>query len=90
MTIDLVLADRPIFLGEPVRWISGIYTDEGLGEHHGVKLDSGRWLSVQPNGTYEERDAPQGPYEWFTIDETCNVLRVTPRYVTFALAVREP
>jgi hypothetical protein len=93
MTVDLMFKGNPTFLPEewpaPV-WRRGVYTDEGLGERHGVRLEDGTWLSVQPGGTYEARDAPQGPYEWFELDPTCNVLRVTPHVVTYAIAVREP
>ena len=76
--IDLLLADTPTFLGlMPASWIEGHYTKLEDG-HFGVQLASGKWLSVQPQGGYEERDAAQGPYEWFLLDTTVNVLRVTP------------
>jgi hypothetical protein len=90
MTIDLMFASSPTFLEErPSAWRRGVYTDEGLGDRHGIKLENGKWLSVQPNGTFEERDSPKGPYEWFALDPSLNVVKVTPRLVTFAIPVRE-
>jgi hypothetical protein len=93
MTVDLMFSSRPTFLPEdwpPPTWRRAVYTDEGLGERHGLQLESGRWLSVQPNGMYEDRESPGGPYEWFTLDEALNVVRVTPHLITYAIAVREP
>jgi hypothetical protein len=86
--VNLLVSDRPTFLGEPTAWVKGTLVDLGNGKS-GLRLANNRWRSVLPQGTYEERDAAQGPYEWFTLDADVNVVRVTPRYVTFAIPVRE-
>ena len=93
MTMDLMFADRPVFLSAHIgpRWTAGTYTDDGVRDgHHGIRLANDRWLSTQPNGTYEERDSPDGPYEWYDLDPSCNVVRVTPHEITYAIAVCEP
>jgi len=91
VTIQLDVADSPTLLNlAPMRWAHGVYTDEGVRDgHHGIRLDNGMWRSVQPNGSYQERPSPDGPYEWFDLDPTVNVVRVTPATVTYAIAVRE-
>lgn len=91
MTLNVEFADCPTLLSlSPLRWLAGCYTNEGVPDgHHGLRLDSGKWASWQPNGDLEERDSPGGPYEWVTLDEGMNVLRVTPHILSYAIAVRE-
>lgn len=88
MSITLDLADRPTFLGEPQKWIRGTYTETG-DDRHGVQLEDGTWLSVQPQGIYQSRPSPDGSYETFTLDADVNVLWVQPRDVRYAIPVRE-
>jgi hypothetical protein len=90
MTIEISVWDAPLFFPDRERkWIRGTYTDNGGNGPHGIKLDTGRWLSVQPNGTYEERDNVAGPYEVFDLDTTANLVRVHPKDVTYVIAVSQ-
>jgi hypothetical protein len=90
MELALVVSTVPLFLDRPCEWVAVTYTEEGLSDgQHGLRLESGKWFSVQPDGTVEERDAPTGSYEVFTLDPVHNVVRVTPRTVSFAFPVYE-
>lgn len=49
----------------------------------GVQKPNGKWLSVQPDGSYQERDVIGGSYEQIAVDPDINALIVTPRYLTY-------
>lgn len=51
----------------------------------GVQKPNGKWLSVQPDGTYEERDAIGGKYEQIGPASDLNVLVVTPRTASYRI-----
>ena len=76
-------ASQPAFFPGAITWLDGTLTPTPLGV--GVKKPNGKFLSVQPDGSYDERDAVLGVYEQFTVDEKVNVLHVNPG-IPYAIA----
>jgi hypothetical protein len=93
MTIDIEYQDRPVFFGggSDPKWLKGQLTSTANGSSGDfvVKLPNGRILSVQPNGSYQDRE-PQaaGPWELCSVDPTINVLRFTKTVAAYAIAYR--
>jgi len=81
--MTLQYANAPVFLGatdflpgSTVPLIGGV----------AIQKPNGTYLSVQPDGSYQERDAV-GPWETFTMDGSVNVLHVNPG-VPYSIAYR--
>lgn len=55
------------------------------GTQQGIQRPNGSWLSVQPDGSYQERDTI-GPWETVVVDPSVNVLRFPQCVVPFAVA----
>jgi len=84
----IAYANHPALCGTVDDWLPG--TTWPLGNNtFGVKLENGKFLSVQPDATYQERDAVSGSYEIFTFDPTINVLIVQPREAIYKIAYKE-
>lgn len=73
--MQIQYANAPVFCGA-TDYLPGEFTTDASGAF-GVKKPNGKWLSVQPNSTYEERDKI-GPWETFSMDSSINVLLVNP------------
>lgn len=76
-------ANAPVFLND-----TGFLPGETVPADGGVAVQkpNGKYLSVQPDGSYQERDAV-GPWETFTVDALVNVLHVNPG-VPYSIAYR--
>lgn len=85
MTIEYQNAPR-LYIPEPTGYLPG-ETVAITTSTVSVRKPNGKWLSVQPNGSYEERDAV-GPWETFTLDASTNVLRVTVNSIPYVVAYR--
>lgn len=81
-------ADVPALLGSPSDFLPGETVDVGNGQV-GIVKPNGKYLSVQPDATYEERDSVGGSYERFTLDQTNNVLKVQPRVAMYKIPWKE-
>jgi len=75
VTVTIEYANAPAFYFPLASgYLPGESVDVGSG-NVAIKKPNGKWLSVQPNGSYEDRDAV-GPWETFTPDTKSNTLRV--------------
>jgi hypothetical protein len=72
---------KPITLGDvdPKQWLVGEVVNGG------VQKPNGKYLSVQPDGSYQERDAVGGPYEQIRPSDTHALLIVRPRVATYEI-----
>ncbi len=86
--MQIQYANIPALLGSPTDFFPGATVDVGGGQV-GILKPNGLYLSVQPDGTYEERSAVGGNYERFTFDPTINVLVVQPRTAIFKIPWKE-
>ncbi len=88
--MNIEYASTPAFLGDPGPFLGGEAFEIPDGtKDWAVRKSNGKILSVQPNGSYGERDAVGGSYERFKIDPKVNVLWVTPDQVTYAIPYRQ-
>jgi hypothetical protein len=73
--MDIVYQNAPAFaLPAATGWLPG--TLNALpGGGYSITQKNGKFLSVQPNGSYQDRDSVGG-WETFTIDPGVNVLHV--------------
>lgn len=60
-------------------WLAGELTGGG------VRKPNGKYLSVQPDGSYQEREAVGGTYEQIALGSDLNVLVVTPRTASYRI-----
>jgi len=67
------------------KWLPGDMEQAANGGYS-ITQANGNFLSVQPDGSYQDRDAV-GPWETFVSDSNLNVLRVTAG-PTFAIYYR--
>ncbi len=85
-------ANKPALCGTVDDWLPGETWPLSNGQF-GIRIDDGstppKFLSVQPDATYEDRPAAGGPYEMFTLDPTVNVLIVQPRTAVYKIAYKE-
>lgn len=72
--MNIEYASQPCFFPGTFTWLPGTF-DAATG---GITKPNGKVLSVQPDGSFEERDAIGGSYEQFRRDPAINVLWVTP------------
>jgi hypothetical protein len=86
--MKIYYADKPALCGTVDEWLEGETWPVG-NNTFGIKLDDGKFLSVQPDASYQERDAVGGSYEMFTLDPSINVLIVQPRTATYKIPYRE-
>lgn len=81
--MTLQYANAPVFLGATnFQPGSTVPVTGGVA----IQKPNGKYLSVQPDGSYQERDAV-GPWETFTVDGAVNVLHVNPG-VPYSIAYR--
>ena len=83
MTIEY--ASQPCFFPGTWVWLPGEFTPST----GGITKPTGKTLSIQPDGSYGERDAVGGTYEVFKADPALNVLWVTPDGVSYAIPYRQ-
>ncbi len=86
--MKLQYADVPALLGAPTDFLPGETVPLSSGKV-GIQIPNGLYLSVQPDGSYQERPAVGGSYERFTFDATINVLIVQPRTAIYKIAYTE-
>lgn len=65
--------------------VASAYWIEGEVKDGGVQRADGKWLSVDPLGNYDYKDAIAGPYERISVAPDLNVLVVTPRVAVFKI-----
>ncbi len=82
--MNIEYASVPCFFPGTPTWLPGVFTPAT----GGVVKPNGKTLSIQPDGSYGERDAIGGTYELFKADPTLNVLWVTPNGVSYAIPYR--
>ncbi len=90
--MKILYANRPALCGVVDDWLEGqliIQPAPEVALYYGLQKPNGKYLSVQPDSSYQERDAPNGPYEWFTIDPTVNVLIVQPKTAVYKIAFKD-
>ncbi len=77
----ILYSPKPCLCGDvdQAHWLPGEVVPSG------VKTPNGKYLSVQPDVTYQERDALGGPYEQISVAPDLNVLIVKPRVATFKI-----
>jgi len=88
VSLAIEYADRPALFGEPVEWFEGQLVGDSDGPLY-IQKPNGMFLSVQPDGGYEERDTAAGTYEQCWLDPSMNVVRYKPRALVYPVAIRE-
>jgi hypothetical protein len=79
--MKILYANAPLLTGRDTD--TRLYWHFGEVINGGIKKPNGKYLSIQPDGSYEERDAVGGPYEQIVPAADLNVLVVKPRNTTF-------
>lgn len=73
--VAISYADKPVGLGSTT-FLKGTLCSLAAPGTYAVKNENGKYVSPQPDGTYQERDSP-GQWETFTVDSLLNLLRTT-------------
>lgn len=87
--MQIAYQDRPVFFSNVASplWLPGSL--DAVDGGHVVTLPTGRVLSVQPDGSFQDRDpGTAGAYEVCQIDPAINVLRFNPAGVPYAVVYR--
>lgn len=83
--MNIQYANAPCFAVTPASgYLPGEIARDTNGKQ-GVKKPNGKWLSPQPDGSYQDRDVV-GPWETVVVDASVNVLRFPEAVVPFAVA----
>ncbi len=92
ITIAIKYKSVPELFGDG-SWLDGFLMEQSDG-NWAIQLPDdkgqpGKFLSVQPDGSYQTRDEIGGTYEIFKLNNDLNTVQVKPRILTYKIAIRE-